>query len=56
MICSEFSQKNKWPLGLVQRVLPSKDRLVRQVELRARKGILARDIRKLCLLEAIDGR
>lgn len=56
MICSEFSEKNKWPLGLVQRVLPSKDGLVRQVELRTRKGILVRDIRKLCLLEAIDGR
>ena len=47
MICSEFSEKNKWPLGLVQRVLPSKDGLVRQVELRTRKGILVRDIRKL---------
>ncbi|CAH8572859.1 unnamed protein product [Schistosoma guineensis] len=56
MICSEFSEKNKWPLGLVQRVLPSRDRLVRQVELRTRKGIIVRDIRKLCLLEAVDGR
>ena len=56
MICSDFSEKNKWPLGLVQRVIPGKDRLVRQVELRTRKVILVRDIRKLCLLEAVDGR
>ncbi|CAH8428835.1 unnamed protein product [Schistosoma haematobium] len=47
---------NKLPLGLVQRVIPSKDRLMRQVELRTKKGLLVRDIRKLCLLEAVDGR
>nr|AAW27012.1 SJCHGC03504 protein [Schistosoma japonicum] len=54
VICSDFREKDKWPLGLVQRAILGKDGQVRQVELRTGNGIFVRDIRKVCLLEAVD--
>lgn len=45
MLCSDFLE-DKWLLGPAEKEILSNDRL-RPMELRTRKGILVRDIRKL---------
>lgn len=51
MICSDFS-RNKYPLCLVQRVVLREGGSINQVELWIGKGMLAKEIIKLCLLQA----
>ena len=51
LVVNESSHRNQWQLGIVQEVYPGADGLVREVLVRISRGILRRDIRKLCWLE-----
>ena len=53
LLHEEGSSRALWPLGLVERVYPSKDGHVRSVELRTKKGIYTRSIQRLLQLEAV---
>ena len=44
-----------WPLGRVTKLIPSKDKLIRTVEVKTRKGLFVRPIQRLHLLE-LEGR
>lgn len=41
----------RWPLGLITKIFPSKDKLIRTVEIRTQKGLLIRPIQRLHILE-----
>ena len=53
LLREEGSSHALWPLGLVERVHPSKDGHVRPVEVRTKKGIYTRSIQRLLQLEAV---
>lgn len=46
------TSRGLWPKGVVERTVAGKDGLIREVFVRTNAGILRRDIRQLCLLEA----
>ncbi|CAH8485099.1 unnamed protein product [Dicrocoelium dendriticum] len=52
LVCDLRTSRGLWPKGVVEQVIKSKDQLVRQALVRTSKGILRRDVRQLCLLEA----
>ncbi|CAH8527045.1 unnamed protein product [Dicrocoelium dendriticum] len=52
LVCDIRTSRGLWPKGVVEKVIKSKNQLVRQALVRTRKGILRRDVRQLCLLEA----
>ena len=55
LMMDESLSRGKWPKALVVETFPDKRGLVRRVRVRAADGsILRRDIRKLCLLEAVS--
>ena len=55
LVADESTTRDKWPKGIVEETFADKDGLVRSVRLRTAKSpSLLRDIRKLCLLEAVD--
>ena len=43
-----------WPIAIVTVVFTQDDDLVRDVMVKTSKGLLRRDVRKLCLLEGAD--
>ena len=47
--------KLEWPLGVVEEVLPSRDGLVRTVQVRTKKGKFIRSVPRIRLLELISG-
>ena len=49
--------RGRWPMAIVEEVLPDEHVTVRQVIVRTNNGKFKRDIRKLCMLEEtkIDG-
>ena len=51
LVVDENVHRNQWPLARITEVLPDSDGLVREVLVRTSRGILRRDVRKLCLLE-----
>ena len=52
LLKEEGQPRNVWPKGLVVKVFPDKDGLVRRAEIQVHNGkTFLRDIRKLCLLE-----
>jgi hypothetical protein len=48
------SPKNSWMKGIVINPITSEDKLVRKVELKTLKGVITRDVRKVCLLEGVE--
>ncbi|CAL8088051.1 unnamed protein product [Calicophoron daubneyi] len=52
LVANEASTKNQWPLGRVVKAHVSEDGQTRMVEVRTAKGVLLRDVRRLCLLES----
>ena len=52
LIRHEHTPRGQWPLGLIQRVFPGSDGLVRSVQVRTASGDYERPITKICLLEA----
>ena len=48
------SHSSEWPLGLITNTVSHKDGLVREVDVKTAKGIIRRDVRKICLLEGVD--
>ena len=54
MISSESTSRGVWPLGIVEEVFRDADGLVRTADVKTAKGVLRRDVRKLCFLEAVD--
>ena len=51
MVANGTNKKNEWPLGRVLKTLVGEDGQTRLVEVKTAKGVLLRDIRRLCLLE-----
>ena len=49
------SAKLEWPLGVVEEVLPSRDGLVRTVQVRTKKGSFIRSVPRIRLLELVSG-
>lgn len=49
--------RRRWPMAIVEEVLPDEHGTVRQVIVRTRSRKFKRDLRKLCMLEEaeIDG-
>ena len=54
LVRGEGSNRLKWPLGIVHKVYPGRDGLVRTVEVRTAKGVLTRPIQRIHDLEIID--
>lgn len=50
IIKNELLPTAEWPLGIVTRVIPGPDKLVRVADIRTKHGLLRRPISKLCLL------
>jgi len=53
LIKDENTKRSCWPKGVVESVVPGPDGLVRRARIRTARGLLDRDIRKLCLLEGV---
>ena len=54
LIQGEQYNRLTWPLGVVRKVFPGKDNLVRTVEVKTSKGVLVRPIQRLRNLELVD--
>ncbi|MBM6549342.1 DDE-type integrase/transposase/recombinase, partial [Streptococcus dysgalactiae subsp. equisimilis] len=54
LVVSENVRKDSWPLGVVVKCQIDEDGLVRTVDLRTSRGIMTRDVRKVCLLEGAE--
>ncbi|VDP05384.1 unnamed protein product [Schistosoma mattheei] len=54
LVIGDTYARNNWPKGLVVSIDPGEDGLARQAKIRTSKGIIIRDIRKICLLEGVD--
>ena len=54
MVMSENIGSVNWPMAIVTEVFTQDDGLVRDVTVKTSKGLLRRDVRKLCLLEGAD--
>ena len=52
LIADDNVSRGNWPKGIVEEMLPDKEGRVRRVRVRTSSSSLARDVRKLCLLEA----
>ncbi|XP_013390867.1 uncharacterized protein LOC106159196 [Lingula anatina] len=55
LVRDQNSPRLLWPLGVVQRVFPGRDGLVRSVEVKTSKGLITRPIQKLHDLEISSG-
>ena len=51
LLRDETCRRNLWPMGLIQKVHPGTDGLVREVTVRTAEGVVRRDVRKICPLE-----
>jgi len=56
LVSDDNVSRGNWPLGIVIETFPDDKGLVRHLQVRTAKGVYRRNIRKLCLLEASDGR
>ncbi|XP_074648983.1 uncharacterized protein LOC141904304 [Tubulanus polymorphus] len=54
LIADENPRKQEWPLGRVEKILPGRDGLVRNVIVKTVKGKLSRPVQRLRLLEAME--
>ncbi|XP_071837463.1 uncharacterized protein [Apostichopus japonicus] len=55
LLVDEELPRNKWVIGRVVEIYPGKDNLVRSVKVKTSSANLVRPVRKLCLLETIEG-
>ena len=46
--------RGKWHMGTVSEVHPSRDQMVRVVQVKTKDGVYTRPIHRLCLLESVD--
>ena len=54
LLVDDQSERNKWPKAIITEVLPDRENVVRRVRIRTASGQnLMRDVRKICLLEAV---
>jgi len=53
LIKDEHRKRSCWPKEVVESVVPGPDGLVRRARIKTARGLLDRDIRKLCLLEGV---
>lgn len=51
LIQDERPNRLQWPLGIVQKLYPGRDGLVRTVEVKTSKGVLVRPVQKIHMLE-----
>ena len=54
LMVDEKIPRGQWPLAVVQEIYPDSRGIVRHVMVRKADGLLKRDVRKLCLLEAAE--
>ena len=54
LVVDRPSPRGCWPKAIVEEVFPDRDNLVRRARVRTAETTLLRDIRKLCLLEAVE--
>ena len=54
LLVDNQSLRNEWPRAVITDVFPDRENVVRRVRLRTASGHrLMRDVRKVCLLEAV---
>ena len=54
LLVDDQSERIKWPKAMITEVLPDRENVVRRVRIRTASGQnLMRDVRKICLLEAV---
>ena len=51
LLVEKGTPRGKWPKELIEEVIPGKDRIVREVNVRTANGVFSRHVRQLCLLE-----
>ena len=54
LVSSDDAHRHRWPLGIVESTHLSDDGLVRSATIRTTGGVILRDVRKICLLEAAE--
>ena len=54
LVRDESRPRGVWPKALIQEVFPGSDGKIRTVKLKTVKSTFTRDVRKICLLEAVD--
>ena len=54
IVSNDGISRTRWPLGRVIEVHPGDDNLVRTANIKTSKGIIQRDVRKLCIIEGTD--
>ncbi|CAH8446602.1 unnamed protein product [Schistosoma mattheei] len=54
LVANDATTRGSWPMGRVDKCETDRDGLVRTVMVRMRKGVVRRDVRKLCLLEGAE--
>nr|CAH8863828.1 unnamed protein product [Trichobilharzia regenti] len=56
LVTAEPSPRNRWSMGIITGVTASCDGYIRKVDIKTPRGIVNRDVRKVCLLEGIEER
>jgi len=55
LLVDDQSPRNVWPKAIITDVYPDRDNVVRRVRIRtASDQTFMRDVRKICLLEAVE--
>ena len=50
LLVEKDTPRGKWPKGLIEEIIPGKERIVRQVSLRTAIGVFRRHLGHLCFL------
>ena len=54
LLIDENTKRGNWPKGLIEQCFPDASGVVRRVKIKTANNTYLRDIRKVCLLEAVD--
>jgi hypothetical protein len=54
LISTPVTKRTQWPLGVITKLKPGLDNLVRNVEIRTSDGLITRSIRSLVVLRHLD--
>ena len=54
LLVDENTKRGSWPKGLIEQCFPDENGVARRVKIKTANNTYLRDIRKVCLLEAVD--